>query len=200
MKAVESKIQFGMLNTGAIMLNKKVSVFIFTFVAIGAAGFGLHQLDRLNSLEQVSQKQNLIGFNEGQFAPDFEIEQINGESFKLSDFRGEQSVYVIFWNTWCSYCIKKIPKQKQVQETLGNQIRIIAINTSRKDSVEETLEFKDKFQINYPIAFDHGEVVTDLYDVWGTPTEFIIDINGKIQHRDNIPNNIKDKLSIWNTL
>jgi len=43
----------------------------------------------------------------GEVAPDFEITTQNGNVFRLSDFRGRKPVYVVFWNTWCSYCVKK---------------------------------------------------------------------------------------------
>lgn len=136
---------------------------------------------------------------EGQIAPDFEITQVDGSTFKLSDYRGKQAVYLVFWNTWCGYCIKKIPKLKDAQNNLPEQIRIIAINTGLKDSVEETLDFQQQFDVNYSLAFDHGKKITDLYGVWGTPTEFIIDINGIIQHRDNVPELIPPLLSKWNS-
>lgn len=136
----------------------------------------------------------------GAIAPDFEITQLDGTKFKLSDYKGKQSVYLVFWNTWCSYCMKKIPKLKATQNNLSDQIKIIAVNTTRKDSVEESLEFQQRFDINYPLAFDHGKVVTDLYGVWGTPTEFIIDINGIIQHRDGVPDKLEEYLSKWNNL
>lgn len=135
----------------------------------------------------------------GQQAPDFEIIQMDGSTFKLSDYRGKQSVYVVFWNTWCGYCMKKIPKLKQTQANLADKIKIIAINTSLKDSVEKSLAFQQQFDINYSLAFDHGKIITDRYGVWGTPTEFIIDINGIIQHRDGVPDDLQPLLSQWNT-
>jgi peroxiredoxin len=134
----------------------------------------------------------------GTIAPNFEITQLDGSQFKLSDYKGKQSVYLVFWNTWCHFCMKKIPKLKAAQLNLPDDIKIIAVNTSNKDSVEESLEFKNRFTINYPLAFDHGKTVTDLYNVWGTPTEFIIDINGVIQHRDGVPENLEDYLDKWN--
>lgn len=136
----------------------------------------------------------------GALAPDFEITQLDGTQFKLSDYKGKKSVYLVFWNTWCHYCMKKIPKLKATQANLPDDIKIIAINTSKKDSVEESLEFKERFSINYPLAFDHGKKITDLYNVWGTPTEFIIDINGIVQHRDAVPDKLEDYLAQWNKL
>ncbi len=152
---------------------------------------------------------NLISFKlyaaedeptEGQIAPDFTITQMDGKKFNLSEYRGKQSVYLVFWNTWCTYCMKKIPKLKEAHADQSDKIKIIAVNTGLKDSVEKSIAFQKRFDINYPLAFDHGKKVTDLYGVWGTPTEFIIDINGIIQHRDHVPENITQQLANWNTL
>lgn len=138
--------------------------------------------------------------DEGQVAPDFEITQADGTTFKLSEYKSKKSVYVIFWNTWCHYCMKKTPKLLATEKNLSDNIKIIAINTSRQDSVEEMLAFKKRFNVTYSLAFDNNEVITDLYNVHGVPTEFIIDINGIIRHRDNIPDNISVHLAEWNTV
>ncbi len=137
---------------------------------------------------------------EGDIAPDFEIQQMNGKTFKLSDYKGKQSVYLVFWNAWCTNCFKKIPQLKEIQANLSDKIKIIAINTTRKDSMEESLAFQKKFEINYPLAFDYGKKVTDLYTAKFVPYAFIIDINGIIRHRDNIPNDISAHLTDWNTV
>ncbi len=136
--------------------------------------------------------------NEGDAAPDFEMTSINGKHFKLSDYKGKQSVYVVFWNTWCHFCMKKIPKLKMVQNNLANDIKIIAINTSRDDSIQESLSFQKKHHINYMLSFDEGEIITDLYNVHGVPTEFIIDITGTIVHRDGVPDDLSKHVANWN--
>ncbi len=136
--------------------------------------------------------------NVGDIAPDFEITQLDGTKFRLSEYKGKQSVYLVFWNTWCHYCMKKIPTLKKIQQNLPNDLKIIAVNTTNKDSIEESHAFQKRFDINYPLAFDTGKPVTDLYNVWGTPTEFIIDINGIIQHRDEVPKSFAKHLKKWN--
>lgn len=136
--------------------------------------------------------------NEGQIAPDFSITQLDGTEFKLSDYKGKQSVYVVFWNTWCHFCMKKIPKLKAAQIKLADKIKIIAVNTSRDDSVAEMQDFQQRFNTNYSLAFDEGEQITDLYNVHGVPTEFIVDINGVIRHRDGVPDKLEDYITSWN--
>ena len=123
----------------------------------------------------------------GEVAPDFEIATQNGEVFRLSDFRGRRPVYVVFWNSWCSYCIKKTPRYTKLKEQFGDKIEIIAINTTWSDSPEEMRSFEAHHHVNYATAFDVGEHITDDYGVYNVPTEFIVDINGIIRYRDGVP-------------
>ena len=140
------------------------------------------------------------GIQVGEIAPDFSIKRFDTTEFKLSEYRGKKSVYVIFWTTWCTYCMKKIPKLQHAQQAYNDQIEIIAINTSMKDTFANALKFERERNIKYPLAFDFGKKVTDLYGVWGTPTEFIIDINGKVVNIDQVPEDISEHLSSWNRL
>jgi len=138
--------------------------------------------------------------DEGALAPDFSITRFDGTEFKLSDYKGKKSVYLVFWTTWCTYCMKKIPKLQHAATILDKQIEIIAIDTSVKDTFAKAQQFKKDRNIKYPLAFDFGKKVTDLYGVWGTPTEFIIDINGVIIHRDGVPDRLSEHLSNWNMI
>ncbi len=133
----------------------------------------------------------------GEVAPDFEVTTQDGSVFRLSEFRGRKPVYVIFWNTWCPYCIKKTPRYKKLQQQLGNKIEIIAINTSWSDSLEELRSFEERHQIQYLTAFDAGELITDQYRVLNVPTEFIVDINGIIRYRDGVPAYLAAHLPDW---
>ena len=133
----------------------------------------------------------------GELAPDFEIATRNGSEFRLSDYRGQKPVYVIFWNTWCSYCIKKAPRYQKLQEEFGDKIEIIAINTSWSDSPEEMRSFDEAHQIKYSTAFDAGELITDSYQVFNVPTEFIVDIDGIIRYRDRVPEYLAAHLPDW---
>ena len=137
------------------------------------------------------------GATVGEVAPDFEITTQNGDVFRLSDFRGRKPVYVVFWNTWCPYCIKKTARYKKLQEYFGDKVEIIAINTSWSDSPEEMRSFEEHHHVNYSTAFDAGELITDGYDVYNVPTEFIIDINGVVRYRDGVPEYLAAHLPDW---
>ena len=133
----------------------------------------------------------------GDMAPDFELTTQDGVEFRMADYRGRKPVYVIFWNTWCSYCIKKIPRYQKLQEQFGDKIQIIAINTTWSDTPQELRSFKEQHDISYLMAFDDGESVTDQYQVFKVPTEFIVDINGIIRYRDGLPEYLVAHLPDW---
>lgn len=139
----------------------------------------------------------LLAANVGDVAPDFEVAFEDGSTFRLSDFRGRKPVYVVFWNTWCSYCIKKMPRYQKLQKQFGDKIEIIAINTSWSDSRQEMRAFEEQHQILYSTAFDAGELITDRYSVVNVPTEFIVDIDGVIRYRDRVPEYLAAHMPDW---
>ena len=133
----------------------------------------------------------------GDVAPDFEVSTQDGSVFRLSEFRGRKPVYVVFWNTWCEYCIKKTPRYSKLLEQLGDKIEIIAINTSRSDSVEAMRAFEKQYDVAYLTAFDSGELLSDQYEVPNVPTEFIVDLDGVIRYRDKVPEFLSAHLPDW---
>ncbi len=135
--------------------------------------------------------------NIGDMAPDFQVTTQNGSTFQLSDFRGQKPVYVVFWNSWCSYCIKKTPRYQKLQQQFGDKIEIIAINTTWSDTPEEMRSFEERYQTEYAMAFDTGELVTDRFEVFKVPTEFIVDIDGIIRYRDGVPEYVAAHLPDW---
>lgn len=47
------------------------------------------------------------GVEPGEPAPDFELETLEGETFKLSDLQGKK-VILNFWYSWCPPCIEEM--------------------------------------------------------------------------------------------
>jgi peroxiredoxin len=138
-----------------------------------------------------------IAIEIGELAPGFELRTVDGELFRLTDYRGKKAVFLIFWNTWCTYCIKKTPRYAKLKEQFGDRVEIIAVNTTWHDSIKEIKQFQQRFDVNYPIALDNGEALTDRYAVSAVPTEFIIDINGVIRYRDGIPEYLAAHIPDW---
>jgi len=137
----------------------------------------------------------------GEHAPDFELQTMEGDSFKLSDHIGKKPVYLVFWATWCPICKAEIPNVKTIHQQLSDRITILAINVGQEDSVNKIKKYREDNQLPYQLAFDEGSKISRRYGVIGTPWQVIIDVNGKIQYRSSrTPINMEQHLDKLNFL
>jgi len=119
----------------------------------------------------------------GDIAADFSIARMDGSTFKLSDYKGKKAVNLIFWATWCPNCKEEIPALNTLHKTHSDDIEMLAINVTVNDSIKRVHHYQKRHNVSYPLAFDENRQVTKRYSVMGTPTQFIIDINGVIRYR-----------------
>ena len=109
-------------------------------------------------------------------APEFELVDISGDTFQLSDAAGRVRL-IDFWATWCPPCRDEIPMLNELQKTYGDQgLTIIAISDEQADVVRE---FAEEIGMEYTNLIDPGEV-SAAYRVLGLPTAFLIDQQGRI--------------------
>jgi peroxiredoxin len=119
-------------------------------------------------------------------AADFTLKSLEGEEFKLSSFRGKNPVYLVFWATWCPYCVKEIPRLKELYAKLAPRgLKILAINISYNDPLLRVQTFQKKYELPYPILYDNNAVVSRQYGVIGVPYSVLIDRSGKVVYRSN---------------
>lgn len=55
-------------------------------------------------------------------APDFELTDLKGDAFSLSQFKGKP-VLLNFWATWCPPCRKEMPDLQAFDEKYGSTLR-----------------------------------------------------------------------------
>ena len=122
---------------------------------------------------QVQEEQAPVSGAETQLATDFTLKSLEGEEFKLSSFRGKNPVYLVFWATWCPYCVKEIPRLKELYTKLAPKgLKILAINISYNDPLLRVQSFQKKYELPYPILYDNNATVSRQYGVIGVPLVF----------------------------
>lgn len=120
-----------------------------------------------------------IAAQPGSLAPDFELETLDGQRFRLSDWRGHPIV-LNFWASWCSPCRREVPVLIRLQnEHRDTGLLIVGVNS--EESRGAARGFADEFRMDYPIPMDFSGGVTRAYLQIGPPNSFFIGPDGVIQ-------------------
>lgn len=111
-------------------------------------------------------------------APDFTLKGLDGKSHSLKDFRGKK-VLVNFWTTWCPPCQREMPILEKYYET--HDVVVVGVNiTDQEFGADVIQEFKDYYQLSFPILLDEKGEVSKAYEVLTIPTSFVVDEEGRI--------------------
>ncbi len=117
----------------------------------------------------------------GNLAPDFQLDNLDGQPVALSDFRGKP-VLVNFWASWCPPCRAEMPF---IQDTFADRkwadegLVVIAIDIGESPSTVR--EFVKNYGLTFPVLLDVTRDVSLEYYVRGIPTTFLIDRDGIIR-------------------
>ncbi|MEH7439482.1 redoxin domain-containing protein [Neobacillus drentensis] len=118
---------------------------------------------------------------EGNLAPDFTLSTLEGESVKLSDYKGKK-VILNFWATWCPPCKAEMPHmQNFYEQNKDNGIEIVAVNLTNLDNGKDAIEnFAKDNQLTFSIPLDEKGTIGMQYQAFTIPTSYIIDSTGVI--------------------
>jgi cytochrome c biogenesis protein CcmG/thiol:disulfide interchange protein DsbE len=149
-------------------------------VVIGASiGFSFFsnedgtQTDKKNNKKENSEKKYPL-------APDFELSDLDGNTVRLSEYRGKV-VIIDFWATWCGPCRIGIPDFVDLQDEYGTEdFAILGISVDEGES-PVVAEFARHYKINYPILHDTPEVRAAYGGIRAIPTTFIVDRDGYVR-------------------
>ena len=89
----------------------------------------------------------------GDVAPDFSTKLDNGNSFKLSDYKGKV-VMLQFTASWCGVCRKEMPFIESELWQVYKDKGLVIVGVDRDEPAKKMKELKDATGITYPLAFD----------------------------------------------
>ncbi len=114
----------------------------------------------------------------GSVAPDFTLDDINGQPLTLSSLRGKY-VVLDFWGSWCGWCIKGFPDMKEYYNKYKDKIEILGMDCN--DTVEKWKKAVSDNALPWlHVYVPKGSTVLKDYMVSGFPTKVIISPDGKV--------------------
>ena len=172
---------------GLAILGIALALLIF-----GGSLFGGEEADRAGEmafLQQVPDLNTTSGLarlpsgNEtlavGNLAYDFQLQDLNGRSVSLTNFRG-QPVIVNFWATWCAPCRIEMPELQATYEKYKDDgLVILALDQDESPEVVRSF-FYDEFGLTFIPLLDVEQDVAQQYGVFNFPSSFFINADGVI--------------------
>ncbi len=122
----------------------------------------------------------------GQPAPDFELQNLDGELIALDELNGP--VFLNFWSTGCPPCVEEMPLLQQAYENnQANGLMIVAVNVGESAATVrgfvEDVKKETGVTLDLPILLDSNISVARKYGIQFFPTTFLIDQDGIIQEK-----------------
>ncbi len=131
--------------------------------------------------EQIMQDLTGIGFQipKGALkAPDFTVQDLDGNEVSLSDYRGNL-VFLNFWATWCPPCRAEMPSMQKLSERLSDQ-KFVILAVDLQEPEMTVRQFIEDNRLTFSVLLDGEGQVGGMYAVRSIPTTYLIDRNGML--------------------
>ena len=113
-------------------------------------------------------------------APQLSLQNINGETESLKNFRGSV-VLVNNWATWCPPCKAEMPTLKQYYNAhVSEGFTIIAIEAG--DGKDQVAQFTNSLGLKFHIWLDPDGDSLHAFGNGSLPNSYVIDRNGIIRY------------------
>ncbi len=177
-----------------------------TFTAVKAEGYtlelrGFDKIDGMAEGYNIQESYTLIGENTdiildsapvpgvnatekiyelGDIIRDFTVTDTDGNVLTVSELlKTKKCVVLNFWDTTCVPCKMEFPYLQKAYEAYSDQIALIGMDYSPKDTVESIAQFRADNGLTFPMACCDLGWATAL-DYRGNPTTMVIDCYGRI--------------------
>jgi thiol-disulfide isomerase/thioredoxin len=133
-----------------------------------------------SELKRTVQRSEVVAkLKPGQPVTDLEGLALDGEKFRLSDFRG-RVVLLDFWATWCPPCVADVPKMLDLFERHKNNLTIIGINADQDKSTLESFVKERGISWRQVWESEPGGLWQTAFAVEGYPTYVLINRDGSL--------------------
>lgn len=163
------------------------------FPMFSLLGTEMQELDRAKAYQK--NVQQTLALKPGQMAPDFTVQDPDGKTWKLSDYRGKY-VYVDFWASWCKPCRAAHPWLKSVYDKFKNKGFVlvgISLDYKKETWMKALKEDHVDWQQGSELKGFNGEI-PKLYQITVLPNGVLVDPDGRIVEKGALDKTLEARL------
>jgi peroxiredoxin len=109
----------------------------------------------------------------GEVAPEVKLPDLEGNTIKLEDFRGEETL-VLFWNPGCGFCQQMLPDLKELEENPPEGTpNLLVVSAGPEEANRE-------MGLTSPVLLDQNFATGRAFGASGTPSGVLVDAQGKV--------------------
>jgi len=112
-------------------------------------------------------------------ATDFVLEDIQGKTHRLADYRGKW-VLVNFWATWCSPCLSEIPELISLHDAHKGQDLLVIGIALQSGSRKKVADFAKAHRISYPVVLGDFKMAKQIGAVDVLPSSYLYNTKGEL--------------------
>ncbi len=115
----------------------------------------------------------------GSPAPDFTLQSADGNTVRLSDFKGKP-VLINFWATWCQPCREEMPALEELYEQYRDQ-GLVILAVDMEEDLRLVRRWIDQGGYTFTFVLDSEGEQVKRYNINASPTSYFVGRDGVIR-------------------
>jgi peroxiredoxin len=137
--------------------------------------------DQARKTQLQKKLENFRKISVGKIAPDIAVPDPKGKMIRLSEIKSEYTL-LVFWSSECGHCIQMMPQLRdfyEKQKPKRLEVMTVSLDTSRSEWTTFLREQKLNW-LNGSELKGFNSASSDEYNIFATPTMFLLDRGKKI--------------------
>jgi len=136
---------------------------------------------------------SFAGPDEIHVVEDFTLQNYDGESYTLSNYKNAKAIVIMYIATRCP--VSNAYNERMVElydDFASNGVVFLGINSNKAEDSEECKEHAEENGFKFPVLKDPGNKIADKYEAQVTPEIFVVNSKLELLYHGRIDNSQKE--------